>query len=274
MKGLAFILSLIQPGAGHFLVGRFRRGIVWAVVCLVVSAVIVATVHVNGWTLLLGVVLGLGSRIGCSVDSARGTPRRPRWFVLIGAWAALVAGVMVFSPPDGYLADVFGMNRAKAFTIPSGSMLNTLLVGDYVLVDRGAYRSRAPQRGDIVVFVYPEDETRHFINRIVGVPGETLQVRGGRVVIDGRAIDEPYTRFERGSGTPADFCGYRYGCDPLVIPPDAYFVMGDNRDNAKDSRYWGFVRRDQIIGKASFVYWSWDSSRHTLRWSRLGHRIL
>ena len=276
-SGFAIVLSLIQPGAGHFLVGQFRRGIVWAVAGLVVGSVLLATAHVSGWTLLLGVVLGLGVRIGTCVDAARGTHGRPRLVLVLGAWAALVAGDMIFSPSDGYLADVFGANRAKAFTIPSGSMLDTLLIGDYILVDRGAYRTRAPQRGDIIVFEFPRDETRRFIQRIIGVPGETLQVRGQQVVIDGRVIDETYTRFG-GSGrqqgaVPGGVCAYAYGCEPLAIPPDAYFVMGDNRDDSQDSRYWGFVRRDKIIGKASIVYWSWDSDRHWLRWHRLGHRI-
>src|SRR5262245_14791851 len=156
MKELAFILSLLLPGAGHFLVGRFGRGIVWAVAALVASTVMLAIIHINGWLLLLGWVFGWGVWIRGAVDAARGTPSRPRWLVVIGAWAALVAGHMVFSPSHGYFADVYG--GAKAFTIPSGSMQTTLLVGDRILVDRGAYRSRAPQRGDVVVFVYPEDE--------------------------------------------------------------------------------------------------------------------
>jgi signal peptidase I len=174
----------------------------------------------------------------------------------------------------------------QAFTIPSGSMMDTLLVGDYILVNKFLYGPempltdyrlpalRAPQRGDIIVFKYPQDEKRDFIKRIVATGGETVQVRGHQVLIDGQPLDEPYVRRNPSplAGAPS-FCGYAYACEPVVVPPDSYFVMGDNRDNSQDSRYWGFVKRDKIKGKAFLIYWSWDSDRHWLRWWRLGRYI-
>jgi signal peptidase I len=175
----------------------------------------------------------------------------------------------------------------QAFTIPSGSMMDTLLVGDYILVNKFLYGPelpftdrhlpglRNPQRGDIIVFKYPQDEKRDFIKRIVGVPGDTVQVRGAQVFINGRPLNEPYVK-----GPPArahvgapSYCGYAYACEPTVVPPDSYFVMGDNRDNSQDSRYWGFVKRDKIKGKAFLIYWSWDSDKHWPRWLRLGNYI-
>jgi signal peptidase I len=176
----------------------------------------------------------------------------------------------------------------QAFTIPSGSMMDTLLVGDYILVNKFLYGPevpltdyrlpslRLPHRGDIIVFKYPQDEKRDFIKRIVGTPGDTVQVRGQQVFINGQLLDEPYVRRPQGAlghtGAPS-FCGYAYGCEPLVVPGDSYFVMGDNRDNSQDSRYWGFVKRDKIKGKAFLIYWSWDGDRHWLRWWRLGNYI-
>jgi signal peptidase I len=176
----------------------------------------------------------------------------------------------------------------QAFTIPSGSMMDTLLVGDYILVNKFLYGPevpltdyrlpalRLPDRGDIIVFKYPQDEKRDFIKRIVAGPGETVQVRGQQVLINGQPLDEPYVRRNPGQlphgGSPS-FCGYAYACEPLVVPPDSYFVMGDNRDNSQDSRYWGFVKRDKIKGKAFLIYWSWDGDRHWLRWWRLGRYI-
>jgi signal peptidase I len=176
----------------------------------------------------------------------------------------------------------------QAFTIPSGSMMDTLLVGDYILVNKFLYGPelpvtdyrlpslRLPHRGDIIVFKYPQDEKRDFIKRIVGIPGDTVQVRGQQVFVNGRPLDEPYVRRPQGAlghtGSPS-FCGYAYACEPLVVPTDSYFVMGDNRDNSQDSRYWGFVKRDKIKGKAFLIYWSWDSDRHWLRWWRLGNYI-
>ncbi len=157
----------------------------------------------------------------------------------------------------------------QAFTIPSGSMMDTLLVGDYILVNKFLYGPevpftdyrlpalRQPDRGDIIVFKYPQDEKRDFIKRIVAGPGETVQVRGQQVLINGQPLDEPYVRRNTGplahSGSP-NFCGYAYACEPLLVPPDSYFVMGDNRDNSQDSRYWGFVPDENIVGKAFFVW--------------------
>jgi signal peptidase I len=175
----------------------------------------------------------------------------------------------------------------QAFTIPSGSMMDTLLVGDYILVNKFMYGPelpftdrhlpglRAPQRGDIIVFKYPQDEKRDFIKRIIGGPGDTVQVRGAQVFVNGRPLDEPYVKGHPSRahvGTPP-YCGYAYGCEPTVVPPDSYFVMGDNRDNSQDSRYWGFVKRDKIKGKAFLIYWSWDSDKHWPRWFRLGNYI-
>jgi signal peptidase I len=176
----------------------------------------------------------------------------------------------------------------QAFTIPSGSMMDTLLVGDYILVNKFLYGPelpltdyrlpslRLPRRGDIIVFKYPQDEKRDFIKRIVGTPGDSVQVRGQQVFINGRPLEEPYVRRNPSalghSGSPS-FCGYAYACEPVVVPTDSYFVMGDNRDNSQDSRYWGFVKRDKIKGKAFLIYWSWDSDRHWLRWWRLGNYI-
>jgi signal peptidase I len=175
----------------------------------------------------------------------------------------------------------------QAFTIPSGSMMDTLLVGDYILVNKFLYGPevpftdlrlpglRHPARGDIIVFKYPQDEKRDFIKRIVATGGESVQIKGHQVLVNGRALEEPYvkpidTPLPPGGQT---YCGYAYGCEPTTVPADSYFVMGDNRDNSQDSRYWGFVKRDKIKGKAFLIYWSWDGDRHWLRWWRLGHYI-
>ena len=170
----------------------------------------------------------------------------------------------------------------QAFTIPSGSMMDTLLIGDYILVNKFLFGAeiplterhlpglRDPRHGDVVVFKYPNDETRDFIKRIIAVGGDTIQVRDNRVVLNGHPIDEPYVRSGSVTGPPSAQCSYAYGCDPLKVPAGAYFVMGDNRDNSQDSRYWGFVRRDKIRGKAFLIYWSWNGEGHWLRWQRLG----
>ena len=171
----------------------------------------------------------------------------------------------------------------QAFTIPSGSMMETLLVGDYILVNKFLFGPeipftdthlpglRDPARGDIVVFKYPNDESRDFIKRIVAVGGETVQVLDNRAFVNGQPLEEPYVRPGSIPAAPSGHCGYLYSCEPTVVPPGAYFVMGDNRDNSQDSRYWGFVKREKIRGKAFLIYWSWNGDRHWLRWRRLGN---
>ena len=184
------------------------------------------------------------------------------------------------------LALVIRQFAVQAFTIPSGSMMDTLLVGDYILVNKFLYGPelplvdwrmpgiRDPRRGDIIVFKYPQDEKRDFIKRIVATAGERVQVRGHQVLVNGRPLQEPYTKFaDSGVRGGEAYCGYAYACEPTIVPPDSYFVMGDNRDNSQDSRYWGFVKRDKIKGKAFLIYWSWDGDRHWLRWWRLANYI-
>jgi signal peptidase I len=176
----------------------------------------------------------------------------------------------------------------QAFTIPSGSMMDTLLVGDYILVNKFVFGPeipftdwhlpgiRSPHRGDIIVFKYPQDEKRDFIKRVIGTPGDVVQVRGQEVSVNGHVLVEPYVKLSSPPFARVDkpgYCGYAYGCEPTRVPADSYFVMGDNRENSQDSRYWGFVKRDKIKGKAFLIYWSWDSDRHWLRWWRLGHYI-
>ena len=213
-------------------------------------------------------------------DGAVAVPAKPRRKSLIREYGEAIFIAVL-------LALVIRTLVVQAFTIPSGSMMDTLLVGDYILVNKFLYGPevpftdrhvpglRDPRRGDIVVFKYPQDEKRDFIKRIVAGPGETVQIRGIQVLVNGRALLEPYVK---GADAPAPspgqtYCGYAYGCEPTVVPADSYFVMGDNRDNSQDSRYWGFVKRDKIKGKAFLTYWSWDSDRHWLRWWRLGKYI-
>ena len=167
----------------------------------------------------------------------------------------------------------------QAFKIPTGSMENNLLIGDHLLVNKVVYppslgaledalMARKPiQRGHVVVFKYPEDPSRDFIKRVIGLPGETIEVRAKRVYIDGQPLDEPYVHFLEPPLRPEDpEYGIRYdgrGDDygPRTIPEGQLFVMGDNRDNSKDSRYWGFLPADQVKGRALMVYWSYEASR-------------
>ena len=181
----------------------------------------------------------------------------------------------------------------QAFKIPTGSMEPNLLIGDHLLVnkfvfgpgsfERAILPTRDIRRGDVVVFKYPEDPERDFIKRVIGLPGETLELKAHRIQINGKPLDEPYAYYlPRPSGdglheSTSDDVRDSYG--PVVVPPDAYFVMGDNRDNSQDSRYWGFLPRHLVKGRALFIYWSFEPDGSIsgvvtgTRWGRLLHQI-
>lgn len=166
----------------------------------------------------------------------------------------------------------------QAFKIPSGSMLTTLQIGDYLLVNKFLYGLKKPfsddyliegtdpQVGDIIVFRYPKDPSLDYIKRIVGVPGDTLEMRNRQLLRNGENVGEPYVQhvqpplYER-DNFPA-----------LTVPPGKYFVLGDNRDESADSRIWGFVDRNAIRGKAWRIYWSWEGFDN-IRWERMGKAI-
>jgi signal peptidase I len=167
----------------------------------------------------------------------------------------------------------------QAFKIPTGSMEENLLIGDHLLVNKLVYSpslgpwedallgKRHIQRGHVVVFKFPEDPTRDFIKRVVGLPGETVEIRDKEVFINGKPLDEPYTYFK---DTPLRRDDPEYALrgessrgtwGPQTVPQGQLFVMGDNRDNSRDSRYWGFLPVDQVKGRALIVYWSWRADR-------------
>lgn len=168
----------------------------------------------------------------------------------------------------------------QAFKIPSGSMLPTLLIGDHLLVNKFIYGIRMPftgkllipidepERGDVVVFRFPKDRSVDYIKRVIGTPGDTVEVREKKVYINGEPIDDPYAHIStpsvlNASASPRDNFG------PVLVPDGRIFVMGDNRDNSYDSRFWGFVDQKDILGKAFILYWSWDIEKPLLSFDRL-----
>ncbi|HEY2774417.1 MAG TPA: signal peptidase I [Candidatus Binatia bacterium] len=169
----------------------------------------------------------------------------------------------------------------QAFKIPSESMKPTLLVGDHLLVNKFLYGIRIPfiekrvfevfkpQKDDVIVFVYPEDRTKDFIKRVKAIAGDTIEVKDKVVYINGQKVDDPHAWYEPGARlVPA-----RDNFGPFTVPDGQVFVMGDNRDHSHDSRFWGTVPIDDILGKAFILYWSWDSDTFRPRLSRMGSLI-
>jgi signal peptidase I len=168
-------------------------------------------------------------------------------------------------------------------------MIPTLLVGDHILVNKFLLGTpvdipftnitlfrmpglRNAQRGDIVVFKYPEDPKRDFIKRVIGVGGDVVMAKDKNVYVNGRRLVEPYTQHVDEEIKPGQF-DKRDNFGPVVVPAGAVFVMGDNRDQSYDSRFWGFVPDSEIKGKAVIIYWSWDSDKTWVRFSRIGSLV-
>ncbi len=172
----------------------------------------------------------------------------------------------------------------QAFKIPSGSMLPTLLIGDHILVNKFIYGTKIPfsdkrvliitqpKKGDIVVFRYPEDPDRDFIKRIIGVEGDMIEYKNKRLFVNGQGIIEPFIQHTDKSEFPGG-SDLRDNFGPYLVPKDKLFVMGDNRDQSYDSRYWGYVDIDDVRGKALILYWSWDRAKRFPRFERIGKLI-
>lgn len=197
----------------------------------------------------------------------------------------------------------------EAFRIPTASMENTLLAGDFLLVNKAVYGAEIPgttlripafaepQRGELVVFIPPHDPTKNYVKRLVGIPGDTLEMRSKMLVRNGVPVPEPYVHFVDREGdavhpdmrwqasyliasTVTEYHPTRDNWGPLVVPADEYFFLGDNRDNSEDSRYWGFVPRAAIRGRPWFVYYSFDPGLRGrmpwlrgARWDRIGRLV-
>jgi len=172
----------------------------------------------------------------------------------------------------------------QAFKIPSGSMLNTLLIGDHILVNKFIYGIKnpfsgktwipvkKPGRGDIVVFKYPINPEQDYIKRVVGVEGDQIIIKDKKVYVNGEPQDESYTIFLDKKIIPLGEQG-RDNMEPITVPPSSLFVMGDNRDNSYDSRFWKFVDLKAVKGKAFIFYWSWDKENLSVRWGRIGDLV-
>lgn len=181
----------------------------------------------------------------------------------------------------------------QAFVVPTGSMTSTVLIGDHLLVDKLAYAPKDSfaahllpyqevQRGDIIVFRYPLDIQQHYVKRVIGIPGDRIRFENKGLILNGVAVDEPYLRLGRESQSayldnfPAlhpDIAIYPRATEmlarhvsggELVVPAGQYLALGDNRDNSEDSRFWGLVPRENIVGKPAVIFWSYDAPTEQL----------
>jgi signal peptidase I len=264
---VAGLLGLASPGLGLLYLGRPR----WA---FAVPLALVGVWAAAAWSraifappgfavaalLLPGIWL---ASIVASVRLARHAPAAPparwqRWPVYLAFFggSALLHGALMENR-----ARVFGYD---AFYYPSLSMLETMVWGDYFVCDTWRFRGRDPRRGEVVVFLPPQDPSLKYVGRVIGLPGESVQIEDGVVRIDGKRLDEPYV-------LPANNRGLFPGDSSTSVPPGRYFILDDNRDNTFDSRMWGSVPRQNFHGSVEFIWFSF-SWRNGLRPERIGLR--
>jgi signal peptidase I len=208
-----------------------------------------------------------------SIEKEEPTPKRGHWrenieAILVAVLIALFIRTFV----------------VQAFKIPSGSMKPTLQIGDHILVNKFLYGIKipywrktiipieTPQRGDIIVFKYPIDPNKDFIKRVIGIGGDVIECRDKKLYVNDKLLNHDHGVFTDPHVIPGNIRP-RDNFGPITVPENSLFVMGDNRDESFDSRFWGYVDLKAVNGKAFIIYWSWDKENFGVRWNRLG-RIL
>lgn len=288
---LAFTLSFLCPGLGQL----YNGNLVLAGVALAVgtSLALASTPFLFDAlsTLLAAMLVGFVFDLIFAIQALREARRlkavdlRPfqRW------WAYVAFAAVLYGLPDGY--GLFMPTRLMSFQIPSESMLPNLQVGDRLIADGWAFWGREPQRGQIVVFDYPRDPSIKYVKRLIGLPGDVVEVRNGVIVLNGQEVEQTSLGKPEDGGTYDYLLPYkeRIGDNEykilrsisslnlnhhsITVPEGKYFVMGDNRDHSSDSRVWGFVDRSQLIASMQFIYFSWDSKDSQIRKDRFGLKV-
>jgi len=273
---LAVILSVCVSGLGQAYSGFLARGLVlhlaWQGVGFILLFALVRLQPLRP-NLFLALFSYLLVWLFINVDAFRCAKRNSRGYELkwYNRWYFYFLFLLVVPLANRSLARTIRSNYIEAFKLPTGSMMPTVLIGDYIIVDKRAYRDGFPKRGDLVIFSSPNDPGVTLLKRVVGLPGETIEIRAKRVLLNGAAIEEPYAYYAEPPGGPV----VRPGdvLPALKLPPDEFFLLGDNRDRSWDSRFFGPVARTHILGKAKLIYFSWDPATRHIRWPRLGQPL-
>ena len=252
---LAGLLALLGPfGLGQIYNGEARKGLMFwliGVFFLLSIRLIGAMDSLPGFVVTF--ILGTGLFLFTLVDAVRTAKQKReitlKWYNRWYLYVIVILAVMLFRG-DFIKSRIIGY---EAFKIPAGSMIPTLRVGDYILVTRTYYESNSPQRGEIVVFSRPEDPDTNLVKRIIGLPGDVVELRGTQLFINSEPYPEAYARYVYGGIEQGSF-------GPVTVPGGHLFLLGDNRDNSRDSRFWSvpFLPIDRLKGKVLYIYFSLD----------------
>jgi signal peptidase I len=265
---LAALLTLLTTGLGHLYAGKLKRGIVLFGIgefLVLIFAVAFDVIAPNVFFILFAIAVGIIFIVFCVSDAIAIAKRNRenyepakcnRWFAYVGYIVFVALFNHIYT--SVFIIPFF----IQAYNIPVASMEPTLLIGDHIIVNKHIYKTSMPKRGDVVVFKYPENPKVEYLKRLIGEPGDTIEIAGRTVFINGKPLKENYVQYIDSGSIDAHF-------GPVHIPSGNYFVLGDNRDNSADSRYWGFLPRENLTGKPLFIYWSYETPPYEYRESTI-----
>ncbi len=272
---LAGLLTIFSLGLGHLYIGKAKKGIM----LFLIGQILIVIGFFSFLYAPIGQIIFLSSGllfvIFCIFDAVKlskklklsyALKRYNKWYVYL---LYFVAASFVVQP---IVQATSKRNIVQAYKIPSVSMKPTLQIGDHIISDKLIYTYSDPKRDDIVIFPYPEDPTKVYLKRVIAVGGETIESVNKQIFINGKILKEPFIIHTDSYIFPKGFQP-RDNFGPLKVPADSLFVMGDNRDQSFDSRFWGFVKKSSVTGKAIKICWSWDEKNHSIRWKRIGKYI-
>lgn len=270
---IAGLLSILYPGLGQIYNGQARKGIlIFALPFLILPGLLLCFDNKFLFFFLISYLLLTIAYYLLVITDAIRTARKfqddyclKKYNKTLVYIAVIVISVII----NTIITESVKNNYLKAYKIPAGSMKPTLLIGDHILVNRQP-SARTPNRGDIIVFEFPEDPEKDFIKRVAAVGGDTVEIRDKQLFVNGKSVEESYIIHDDSkivSASPRDNLG------AVKVPDSSYFVLGDNRDNSYDSRFWGVVEKAKIRGSAKIIYWSWNSKTNSVRWERIGKKI-
>lgn len=273
---LAGVLTIFTIGLGHLYCGDIKKAIILFVggqmILILASLAFIFYAPVGQ---IIAIIVGISYFVYCIVDSVKGAKpyklsysmkKYNKWYIYILYW--FVASFVIQTIVEISIKS----NIAQAYKIPSVAMMQTLQIGDHIIADKFTYKTSGPKRGDIVIFPFPENPSKDFIKRVIALGDETLEIIDKKILINGNILNEPYVTHSDERIIPKELQP-RDNFGPTTIPADSVFVMGDNRDNSYDSRFWGFVKKSSIKGKAVSIYWSRDKENSEVRWDRIGKKI-
>lgn len=275
---IAGLLTFVITGLGQLYNGELKKAVIFYGVSLLLSLGFIACLYnqyvgIYFVAFIVLIILSIAFTIFVLIDAVKTARKfseeyRLKKYNRASIYLVIILAVFTIS----LVGELFNIHCSpKAYTTPSTTMEPTLLVGDRIFVDQSIFRKN-PQRGDVIIFEYPQDSSKSFIKRVVAVGDDTVEIRNKQLFVNDALVNENYIIHTDNLTYPSSVQP-RDNFGPVTITADSYFVMGDNRDASMDSRYFGYIPKAKVIGIARLIYWSWDSDKKAVRWNRIGTKV-